>query len=91
MSLEPRSEIAELQKEWRNSVTTSIANLESKVDLILIQMSDIRIEYARSYELQDVSKRVAQLESDRAKIIGAAVLLNAIGMTVLWLLGKFWK
>jgi hypothetical protein len=91
MPLEPRSEIAELQKEWRNSVTTSIANLESKVDLILIQMSDIRIEYARSYELQDVSKRVAQLESDRAKIIGAAVLLNAIGMTVLWLLGKFWK
>ena len=91
MPEEPRSEIAELQREWRSSVSTSIGELERKIDLILIQMSDIRIEYARNYELRDVSKRVAQLESDRAKVIGAAVLLNAVGMAVLWLLGKFWK
>ena len=91
MPEEPRSEIAELQREWRSSVSTSIGELEKKIDLILIQMSDIRIEYARNYELRDVSKRVAQLESDRAKVIGAAVLLNAVGMAVLWLLGKFWK
>jgi hypothetical protein len=91
MPEEPRSEIAELQREWRSSVSTSIGELERKIDLILIQMSDIRIEYARNHELRDVSKRVAQLESDRAKVIGAAVLLNAVGMAVLWLLGKFWK
>ena len=85
------NELTELQREWRASITASIKSTEAKVDTMLSQMNDMRSEYARSHQLDAVSKRVTSLESDKNKIIGAAVLLNGLGALVLFLITKFWK
>jgi hypothetical protein len=84
-------EISELQREWRSSVTASIKSTEAKVDLMLSQMSEMRMEYVRCHHFEKLATRVSGLESDKQKIIGAAVLLNALGALVLFLISKFWK
>ena len=84
-------EISELQREWRLGVAASIKSTEAKVDLLLSQMSEMRVEYARSHQLEAVAKRVSSLEGDKQRLIGAAVLLNALGAVVLYLITKFWK
>lgn len=85
------NEISELQREWRASVTTSIKSTEAKVDLMLKQMSEMRLEYVRYNHFEKLATRVTGLESDKQKIVGAAVLLNALGALVLFLITKFWK
>jgi hypothetical protein len=87
----PDAELSEMQREWRASVASSIRSTEDKVDLLLKQMSEMRVEYVRFHHFEAVSKRVAALEGDKQKIIGAAVLLNALGALVLYLISKFWK
>lgn len=88
---EPHSEVSELQREWRLSVGASIKSTEAKVDLLLSQITEMRLEYVRVYQLEALNERVSELESDKHKIIGAAVLLNALGVFVLYLISKFWK
>lgn len=85
------AEISEMQREWRASVADAIKSTERKVDLLLSQMGEMRVEYVRAHQLEALTKRVSGLESDKQKIIGAAVLLNVIGAFVLFLISKFWK
>ena len=87
----PDPEIAELHREWRASVASSIRNTECKVDQLLNQMHTMRAEYVKAHDFDAMTKRVAGLEGDRQKVIGAAFLLNALGAVILYLIAKFWK
>ena len=86
-----RIEIAELQKEWRNTVTSSIHQNDEKLDKILDQLSEIRMDYVKNDEFKSLKGQVYELQSDKHKIIGAAVILNAVGIAVLWLVTKLWN
>lgn len=91
MPPESHPEVSEMQREWRSSVAASIKSTESKVDLLLSQITEMRVEYVRTHQLEALNERVSELESDKHKIVGAAVLLNVIGAFVLFLISKFWK
>jgi hypothetical protein len=85
------NELTEMQREWRASVASSIHSTEAKVDLLLAKMNAMQLEYVRHNHFDAIATRVAALEGDRQKVIGAAVLLNALGAIVLYLITKFWK
>lgn len=95
-------ELTELQREWRASVSASIKSTEAKMDLILSQLNSMRLEYVRPVQMDalahrvallesDVSLRISKLENDRAKVVGAAVVLNCIGGIVIAIVLKLWK
>lgn len=95
-------ELTELQREWRNSVTNSIKSSELKMDLILEQLTSMRMDYVRTSQLEQLESarasqlsllagRVTGLETDRSKLVGAAFILNFIGGVVIYLVVKFWK
>lgn len=95
-------ELTELQREWRNSVTASIKSTEAKMDLILEQLNIMRLEYVRQVQMDslmqrvaslesDITKRVSGLENDRAKLVGAALILNCVGGIVIAIVLKLWK
>ena len=88
---DPHLEVAEMQREWRSSVAASIKSTEAKVDLLLSQMTEMRVEYVRASQLESLTKRVVGLENDKHRIIGAAVVLNLIGGLVLFFISKIWK
>lgn len=84
-------ELTELQREWRSSVTASIKSTEAKMDLILEQLGVMRLEYVRQSQMDSLMKRVACLESDRSKLVGAALILNCVGGIVIAIVLKLWK
>ena len=88
-------ELSDLQREWRTSVTESIKATDIKMDLILSQLSAIRLDSVRMTQLEKLDIRVSALESDRAKFIGAVVVCNifftTIGAIVLLFIQKLWK
>lgn len=90
MSDETSSELATLQREWRNSVTTQIKSTERKLDTIIGQLAVLREEFVREADFKEMANRVSHLENDRSKLIGAGVFFNAIGGIVLWLVYKIW-
>lgn len=85
------AELNQMQKEWRESVAASIHSTENKVDQLLAQMNTMRAEYVKNHHFDIMVNRVSCLEGDKNRIIGAAVLLNALGALVLYLVTKFWK
>lgn len=89
--MDPHHEVTEMQREWRSSVAASIKSTESKVDLLLSQITEMRVEYVRASQFEALTKRVCGLESDKQKIVGAAVVLNLIGGFVLFFISKLWK
>ena len=84
-------ELSEMQREWRASVTSSIRSSEQKLDLVLEQITTMRLECVKQPQLDLLTQRVAGLEADRAKVVGAAVVLNLIGGLIIFLITKFWK
>lgn len=95
-------ELSELQREWRNSVTTSIKTIEDRTIQILDDLNAMKLIYVRESQLtalalrlahaeELMSKRVTALENDRSKIVGAAVILNIVGGIVVAIILKLWK
>lgn len=95
-------ELVELQREWRTSVMASIKSGDTKMDLILEQLTSLRMESVNrtqmvdinlqlTRKLEEMAARVSALEADRAKLIGAAVVLNFVGGVVIYLITKLWK
>jgi hypothetical protein len=94
-------ELTVLQREWRASVTKSIEDtakkldatssaMATKLDMVLVQITSMRTEYAQLAHLNEVIKRVADLEKDRAKFIGGILILNAFVGVGLAILLKVW-
>jgi hypothetical protein len=48
----------------------------------------MRDEFARIKVVEDVDNRLKALESDKAKVIGAVVVLQIIGGVVVWIISK---
>ena len=85
------TELAEMQREWRNATTTAIHDTADKVDKLLDMVQTMRSECAHKSDLADLAKRVGGLEHDRQKILGGAFILNLIGGVILYLYAKFGK
>ena len=85
------NELANMQREWRESTSDAIRDTAVKVDLVLAQMAEMRRDFATAAQLNALAGRVSGLEGDRQRIIGGAFVLNLIGGLVLYLLVKLWK
>jgi hypothetical protein len=94
-------ELTVLQREWRASVTKSIEDtakkldstslaMAQKLDLVLVQITSMRTEYAQLAHLNEVAKRVADLEKDRAKFIGGILILNFFAGVAVLVILKMW-
>jgi hypothetical protein len=83
--------VQQLQKEWRGSVVEHMTRTETKLDALLVKMNAVQLEYARNTDMNEMMKRVSILESDKQRVVGAMVLLNALGVVVFYLINKFWK
>lgn len=64
--------------------------MATKLDMVLVQITSMRTEYAQLAHLNEVIKRVADLEKDRAKFIGGILILNAFVGVGLAILLKVW-
>jgi len=84
----PADELADYQKEYRRRVDEGLAELRASHREILLRLDTMRDEFARVKVVEDVDNRLKALESDKAKVIGAVVVLQVIGGVVVWLIGK---
>jgi hypothetical protein len=95
-------EITELQREWRRSVTESIKATETRTIQILEDLNSMRLAYVQQAHLESLalkvvtiekalSQRLSDLEKDRAKLVGAAVILNLVGGIVIAIVLRLWK
>lgn len=95
-------ELTELQREWRSSVTESIKATETRTIQILEDLNSMRLAYVQQAHLESLavkvgaierslSQRVSDLENDRSKLVGAAVILNLVGGVVIAIVLKLWK
>lgn len=84
-------ELSELQREWRTSVADAIKSQDVKMDLILNQLTSMRLEYATLNQLAGLAARVSALEADRSKLVGAMLILQVLGGLAIGILLKVWK
>ena len=79
MPIDERAELNELQREWRKEVSNDLKELKKG-------LAEMKEEFARAHELENLEKRVSGLESERAKLIGFAVAFQLLGGFILWLI-----
>lgn len=84
-------ETAELSREWRNTVRTSIDRLNTKMDQVLTEVAKIRTEFAPQHRHDELAERVRSLEQNQSRFMGGILLLNFVGGIALSLILKIWK
>jgi translation initiation factor 6 (eIF-6) len=77
--------LSELQREWREGIKLSIAEMRVQLAEISRLLAQQREEYVKQKTHDELEERVKKLESDKQRFIGAMVVLNVIGAFVLWL------
>jgi hypothetical protein len=82
------SELAILQKEWRKSISDTLHELRQQNNAIQTTLVEMKEEFVREAEFNSLKKKVESLESDKAKVIGAMIVLQALGTAAIWLAGK---
>lgn len=88
--MEERAELQELHREWRKEVSETLKELRSQISAVSKQLTDMRQDSVQHIDFEIVKARLTALEQDRAKLIGAGVLLQLIGGFVVWLISKNW-
>lgn len=93
-----RSEINELQKEWRKEVGDNLKELRIQGNAIQSILSDIKQNYATrsdidrlDIDLDKHSNAISDLQNDKAKLIGFLIALQLIGGAILGIILKFMK
>lgn len=93
-----RSEINELQKEWRREVGENLKELRLQCNQIQNSLSDMKQNYATVSDIDrldaDISKHSASittLQNDKSKLIGFLIALQLIGGALLGIILKFMK
>jgi translation initiation factor 6 (eIF-6) len=77
--------LSELQREWREGIKVSIADMRVQLAEISRLLAQQREEYVKQKFHDDLEERVKKLESDKQRFIGAMIVLNVIGAFVFWL------
>jgi predicted nuclease with TOPRIM domain len=78
MPIDERAELNELQREWRKEVSNDLKELKRT-------LAEMREEFARAHEVTSLEVRVSALETERAKLIGGAIVLQLLGGFILWI------
>lgn len=84
-------ELAILQQEWRRSISDTLAELRGQNVVIQSTLSDMKAEFVRENEFNELKSKVETLESDKAKVIGAVIVLQIVGSFALWLIAKLFE
>lgn len=85
-----QTEINELNREWRREVSDNLKELRTQCNSITTQISGLKDNYALDKDLNEIQGRVRTLENDKAKLVGAVVVLQVIGGAVMWFADKLW-
>jgi len=72
-------ELSEMQREWRLYVKETLDEISKSVN-------EIKATCVRKDDLETLTTRVAVLEDERKKLIGALAALQAVGALVMWFL-----
>lgn len=83
-------EIQELNREWRREVSDNLKELRAQCNGITAQISTLKDNYALDKDVVELQVRVRSLENDKAKLVGAVVVLQVIGGAVMWFADKVW-
>jgi predicted nuclease with TOPRIM domain len=89
--VDERNELNELQREWRREVSENLKELRGQCNAINNQLMSLKEIFAHEVDLDHLQNRVQRLENDKSKIMGAFVVLQALGGAVLWVINKFWN
>lgn len=81
-------ERAELEKEWRKDVRDALKALGDRQSEMIKAIHELDEKFASEEEVREIESRLEKLEQDKAKVIGAVVVLQAIGTAVLFLAYK---
>lgn len=90
-----RSEIAELNREWRREMIDALKEVRVQIAHLTETLTKIREEFAKSGELQELEKRMDTLEreheKDKAKLMGGYVVVQVIVAIGVWIAAHYWK
>ena len=84
-------ELSELQKEWRKDVADSLRELRAQNEKLLLEIRDMREQFAKQRDLDKISERVTVLEGERSRFVGGILVLQVIGGLAVWVVSKWWK
>lgn len=85
------SETAELSREWRTDVRSSISALNTKMDQVLTEVSKIRAEFVPLHRYEALVLQVRSLEQNQSRFMGGILILNFVGGIALAIILKIWK
>lgn len=68
-----------------------IVRIRTSLENLLKSIGDLRGEFAKRQDVEELHKRLASLEESRARVIGAAFILNLVGGAVIIVVNKLWK
>jgi DNA repair exonuclease SbcCD ATPase subunit len=92
---EERSELNELQKEWRGGVANALDELRKQGNAIQASLYEMKQNYATVSDIKRIkddieqnSSDIAVLQNDKAKLIGFLIALQLIGGAVLGIILK---
>lgn len=85
------TEIAELSREWRQSVRDEMRKNGEKLDMVLVELGKIRNEFATVDKHEDLASRVRSLEENQARFLGGILILNLVGGLAISIIMKLWK
>lgn len=88
---EVRNEVLELQKEWRREITEGLRELRSQNNSIVETLRDMREEFAKHHDVQTLESRVQAIESDKSKLVGGLIALQAVMGVIIWVATEFLK
>ena len=82
------SELATLQKEWRDQITNSLKELREQNSDISDTLREMRESFAKEAEFKELKKKVESLSEERNRVIGGMIVLQLIGTIFLWIFTK---
>jgi gas vesicle protein len=86
-----RNEVLELQREWRREITDALKELRTQNNQIAESLREMREQFAKHHDVENLEKRVATMEKDKAKVIGGFFALQAVLACVVWLVTRTFK
>ena len=90
-----RSEVAELNREWRREMIDALKDVRVQIAHLTDTLTRIREEFAKSGDLKELEARIDLMERNyekaQSKLIGGYFVMQIVVAIGVWLAAHYWK
>ena len=95
MPTDHRSEVAELNREWRREMIDALKDVRVQIAHLTDTLTRIREEFAKSGDLKELEARIDLMERNyekaQSKLIGGYFVMQIVVAIGVWLAAHYWK